>query len=51
MAITEFVSIVSHRKYFPKRIEQERNVRQHLDPHDPVNMEIAQHGGADNTTV
>ena len=41
----------SHRKYFPKRIEQERNVRQHLDPHDPVNMEIAQHGGADNTTV
>ena len=31
----------SHRKYFPKRAQHERNVRQHLDPNDPVNMEIA----------
>ena len=33
----------SHRKYFPKRIQQDtqdRNVRQHLDPRDPVNMEL-----------
>ena len=35
----------SHRKYFPKKIQQDRNVRQHLDPHDPVNVELAQHGG------
>jgi hypothetical protein len=41
----------SHRKYFPKRMEQDRNVRQHLDPHDPVNMELAQNGGADNTAA
>jgi uncharacterized LabA/DUF88 family protein len=33
----------SHRKYFPKRLQQDRNVRQHLDPNDPVNMELA-HG-------
>ena len=31
----------SHRKYFPKRLNQDRNVRPHLDPNDPVNMEIA----------
>ena len=31
----------SHRKYFPKRFQQDRNVRPHLDPADPVNMEIA----------
>ena len=32
----------SHRKYFPKRIQSDRNVRPHLDPNDPVNMELAQ---------
>ena len=33
----------SHRKYLPKRVQQDkdRNVRQHLDPNDLVNMEIA----------
>ena len=31
----------SHRKYFPKRFQQDRNVRPHLDPSDPVNVEIA----------
>ena len=32
----------SHRKYFPKRYQSDRNVRPHLDPNDPVNMELAQ---------
>ena len=31
----------SHRKYFPKRFQGDRNVRPHLDPSDPVNAEIA----------
>ena len=31
----------THRKYYPKRLQQDRNVRPHLDPYDPVNMEIA----------
>ena len=39
----------SHRKYFPKRLQTDRNVRPHLDPNDPVNMEIAQ--GAHNTSA
>ena len=32
----------SHRKFFPKRSQHDRNVRPHLDPNDPVNMELAQ---------
>ena len=39
----------SHRKYFPKRLQNDRNVRPHLDPNDPVNMELAQ--SANNTSV
>ena len=41
----------SHRKYFPKRMEQQqdRNTRIHLDPNDPVNMEIAQSAAVGNT--
>ena len=39
----------SHRKYFPKRLQNDRNVRQHLDPNDPVNMEIA-HGAPNSAT-
>ena len=31
----------SHRRYFPKRQQQDRNMRRHLDPNDPVNMELA----------
>ena len=31
----------THRKYYPKRLQQDRNVRPHLDPYDPVNMEMA----------
>ena len=31
----------SHRKYFQKRVQQDRNMRQHMDPTDPVNMELA----------
>ena len=41
----------SHRRYFPKRVQQDRNVRQHLDPLDPVNMELGQHGAASNSTA
>ena len=38
----------THRKYFPKRFQGDRNVRPHLDPSDPVNIEIASQlsGGA-----
>ena len=39
----------SHRKYFPKRLQHDRNVRPHLDPTDPVNMELAQ--SANNNSV
>ena len=39
----------SHRKYFPKRLQTDRNVRPHLDPTDPVNMELAQ--GAHDTSA
>ena len=31
----------THRKYFPKRVQQDRNMRRHLDPNDPVNKELA----------
>ena len=32
----------SHRRYFQKRQQQQdRNVRMHMDPSDPVNMELA----------
>ena len=36
----------SHRKYFPKRFQGDRNVRPHLDPADPVNIEIAARQGS-----
>ena len=43
----------SHRKYFPKRMQQQqdRNTRIHLDPNDPVNMEIAQSAVGNTTAV
>ena len=41
----------SHRKYFPKRTQQQqsRNMRMHLDPNDPVNIEMNAMGAAGNT--
>ena len=36
----------SHRKYFPKRVNHDRNMRAHLDPTDPVNMELARNNSA-----
>ena len=41
----------SHRKYFPKRIQQQqdRNKRMHLDPNDPVNIEMNELGAVGGT--
>ena len=41
----------SHRKYFPKRTQQRqsRNMRMHLDPNDPVNIEMNAQGATGNT--
>ena len=40
----------SHRKFFPKRAQQQdRNMRLHLDPNGPVNIEMSMQGATGNT--
>ena len=43
----------SHRKFFPKRTQQQqdRNKRLHLDPNDPVNIEMGLQGAPGNTSA